>query len=70
MSQPYYGPCLCHECQGIHCLVWHPGHSHRERPPYRDWVESGLIRGVYAGTFTLRVKSPDDHLGAVEGDKS
>lgn len=21
--------CRCCECRGIHCLVWHPGHSHR-----------------------------------------
>lgn len=25
------GPgCACHECQGIHCMLPHPGHSHRE----------------------------------------
>jgi len=24
-----HGPCRCHVCQGIHCLVWHPGHSHK-----------------------------------------
>ena len=29
MSQPNYGPCSCHECQGIHCLIYHPGHSCR-----------------------------------------
>jgi len=27
MSQPYYGPCRCHACRGIHCLIDHPGHS-------------------------------------------
>lgn len=25
------GPgCTCHECQGIHCLIPHAGHSHRD----------------------------------------
>lgn len=29
MSECFAGPCRCCECRGIHCLVWHPGHSHR-----------------------------------------
>lgn len=36
---PPSGPCSCHECQGIHCLVWHPGHSHRDSIRAVDWFE-------------------------------
>ena len=24
--------CRCCECQGKHCLMWHPGHSHHDAP--------------------------------------
>jgi hypothetical protein len=29
--------CSCHACQGIHCFVWHPGHSHTDPPSTRPF---------------------------------
>lgn len=36
MSRPDYSGCRCCECRGIHCMVFHPGHSCKARAMYYD----------------------------------
>ena len=37
---PNYGPCRCCECRGIHCMLFHEGHSHRFKDIDLEWSVS------------------------------
>lgn len=53
-------PCRCCECQGRCCLVWHPGHSHRDvSRSIADWCAMDALRPMKE-----KPKRPDGHLGA------
>ena len=40
MSQPDYSGCRCCECRGIHCMLFHEGHSHRFKDIDTEWSVS------------------------------
>lgn len=40
MAECFASYCRCCECVGKHCLVYHPGHSHRLAP--MDLLLTGL----------------------------
>lgn len=56
--------CRCCECRGIHCLVWHPGHSHRDVS--RDW----LLETLRASQAPKTEEPPSGVLLRREGEQA